>query len=86
MRRRRLALALSGIAASAFLIGGAGQLAKMVVPDGAASRPAASEVAPVLIGGFLIGGAAQFATEDGGQQGTQGRVVLAMNKAELVGA
>ncbi|MEU9605751.1 hypothetical protein [Streptomyces sp. NPDC048057] len=85
MRRRRLALALSGITASAVLIGGAGQLAKMVVPDGA-SRPAAGEVAPVLIGGFLIGGAAQFATEDGGQQGTQDRVVLAMNKAELVGA
>ncbi|MEU5979738.1 hypothetical protein [Streptomyces sp. NPDC047315] len=85
MRRRRLALALSGIAASAFLIGGAGQLAKMVVPDGA-PRAAAGEVAPVLIGGFLIGGAAQFATEDGGQQDAQDRVVLAMNKAELVGA
>ncbi|GLF95644.1 hypothetical protein [Streptomyces yaizuensis] len=73
--RRRLTTALAVLAASGFLIGAAGQLAKMVVPDSAAQNQARlSDVAPILIGGFLIGAAAQSAEEAPEQ--SSGRVVL----------
>ncbi|MEU5161136.1 hypothetical protein AB0G74_16220 [Streptomyces sp. NPDC020875] len=85
MRRRRPTKALLALVASAaLLIGAAGQLAKMIVPE-SAPRTAAADVAPVLIGGFLIGAAAQF-LDGGGQTGPQERHIAAMNKAELVGA
>ncbi|QDY75668.1 hypothetical protein [Streptomyces qinzhouensis] len=84
MRRRRPIMALLALAASAaLLIGAAGQLAKMVIPD-SAPRAASADVAPILIGGFLIGAAAQLT--GGGDAGAPDRVISAMNKAELVGA
>ncbi|MEW1547492.1 hypothetical protein [Streptomyces tsukubensis] len=83
MRRRRPTTVLLALTASAaLLIGGAGQLAKMIIPD--SPRAASAEVAPVLIGGFLIGAAAQLT--GGGDAGAPDRVISAMNKAELVGA
>ncbi|MFE0424341.1 hypothetical protein [Streptomyces sp. NPDC058953] len=85
MRRRRPIKALLAlVASSALLIGAAGQLAKMVVPESVA-RAATADVAPILIGGFLIGGAAQL-VDGGGDTGPQERHIAAMNKAELVGA
>ncbi|MFJ8233482.1 hypothetical protein ACIQ9E_26550 [Streptomyces sp. NPDC094448] len=84
MRRRRPTTVLLALTAStALLIGGAGQLAKMIIPD--SPRAASAEVAPVLIGGFLIGAAAQLAS-GGGDADAPDRVISAMNKAELVGA
>lgn len=60
---RRLTAVLTAIALSAFLIGAAGQLAKMITPESTAraGQQRAGEVAPVLIGGFLIGAADRLA-------------------------
>ncbi|MGV9314581.1 hypothetical protein ACWDR0_20705 [Streptomyces sp. NPDC003691] len=85
MRRRRpITVLLALTAAAALLGGGAGQLAKIVIPE-AAPRAASADVAPILIGGFLIGAAAQLAGAGGDEEAPE-RVVSAMNKAELVGA
>ncbi|MFI1866088.1 hypothetical protein [Streptomyces jumonjinensis] len=71
------------------LIGAAAQLARMITPDttSQASHKRISDVAPILIGGFLIGAAGQSADQAPADapEASSGHAVLAMNKAELVG-
>ncbi|MFF8955629.1 hypothetical protein [Streptomyces sp. NPDC014894] len=84
-RRRRFTALTALIVGGLLLIGAAGQIAKMIIPEGSPqAHKRISDVAPILIGGFLIGASAQ--TADDAPAGTaSGHAVLAMNKAELVG-
>ncbi|MFE7135261.1 hypothetical protein ACFVIM_30825 [Streptomyces sp. NPDC057638] len=85
--RHRLRSAAALIIGGFLLIGAAGQLAKMAIPDATPqAHKRLSEVAPILIGGFLIGAAPSAEKAPAGTSGgASGTVSLAMNKAELVG-